>query len=680
MTITGGENPAETEDNSTNKVNVNKVMFAPLTKITTAVGIRNANNGDREKYKVFHNKIMEVKKFLSEMEYKREDNDKMFSSNKNNSTTNPKNDNSISVSISEYDKEEEFLKQSRRQELENYPRSTEKTDIHNSLNISKEADKNSLSSNDRLNSASANNTLTNISKTFNQNIANVNLSLPSKKTSLSQNNTLESSQQKQDVSGSDKIFSDILFTSSILPDGSFDEARYLKVNKKECHKLNVFSTNKNLKDLCETYPHMESLDISNCNMLYEFDCLKKLDNLKEFCARNCQLFTDAGCLANSRELSVLNIAASGIMNIDSVKNFKKLRVLNCSGCKITNVNGLSECGELVELIAWGCMPLGNLDGLEGCFNLRCLDLEGTGAIDLFSLINCKKMELLILDGCDKIKDFSPISALNILKYLAVDGSNIIFERQLENFAGLSELFLLSLKDRKINTLSMFSGLKNLRELGLAGGGFSDLSPIANLTNMAVLDITACSLVKDISCLYKMDKLTKLIANGAGAFAQKNISANTASSSVMDIQNVDVVAHFPKLRALNVSNNPKIRDINALVNCKDMEEIYLNRCTNIEDVSALGGLPKLEIIHLESCPKIKELYFLSDLINIKQLKFNGTVVYTPSFITNWKKCGNLDVFGGNDSDPISKIFINSAKKKVKRQKMLKNIFAIKEDGK
>jgi hypothetical protein len=712
MATAGKKDPSELEDGSVGKADINKVMFAPLTKITTAVSPYNAKGVDGEGDKALYKKITGVEEILSEMEYERKYNDEMFGLDKNNasnvkfntisnsvSVLNPKlnspisntsstfsvnnstaktslnantailnpnkNGNSVSVSIGERNKEGEFPKQSKQPELESYSHSTEKTGIHNSLNTPKEWDKNILpSSNDKPSYVPENS----------------NLSLLTEKTPLQQNNTSESLQQKQNVFNPDKIFSDILFTSSILPEGSFDDTRYLKIDKKEYHKLNVFSTNRNLKELCETYPHMESLDISNCNMLYEFDCLKKLDNLKEFCARNCQLFTNIDCLANSRELSVLNIAASGVTNIDFAKNFKKLRVLNCSACKIINVNGLSGCGELVELIAWGCMPLGNLDGLEECFNLRCLDLEGTGAIDLFPLVNCKKMELLILDGCDKIKDFSAISALNILKYLAVDGNNIIFERQLENFAGLSELFLLSLKDRKINTLSMFSGLKSLREFGLAGGGFSDLGPIANLTNMAILDITACSSVKDVSCLHKMNKLTKLLASGAGAFAQKNISANTAGSSVMDIQDVDVVANFPKLKALNVSNNPKIRDVNALVNCKDMEEIYLNRCTNIEDVSVLGGLPKLEIIHLESCPKIKELYFLSDLANIKQLKFNGTVVYTPSFTTNLKKCTNLDVFGGNDSDPISKTFINSAKKKVKRQKMLKNIFFINEEEK
>jgi sporulation protein YlmC with PRC-barrel domain len=161
--------------------------------------------------------------------------------------------------------------------------------------------------------------------------------------------------------------------------------------------------------------------------------------------------------------------------------------------------------------------------------------------------------------------------------------------------------------------------------------------------------------------------------GSGQFSGKNISGNKGGASVMEVEDISVVCNFKKLKALNISNNSKIRDITALEGCKDMEEIYMNKCTNVEDVTVLGSLQNLNTIQIESCPKIKELYFLSELKNIKELKYNGTVVYSPSFLSNWKRSTNLDGFGGNDADPISKSFVNAAKKRVKRQKMLKGIF-------
>ncbi|MDR0572402.1 MAG: hypothetical protein LBG48_06145, partial [Rickettsiales bacterium] len=151
----------------------------------------------------------------------------------------------------------------------------------------------------------------------------------------------------------------------------------------------------------------------------------------------------------------------------------------------------------------------------------------------------------------------------------------------------------------------------------------------------------------------------------------------AGKSQMEIEDVDVIGNFTKMTVFNSSNNPRIKEINAIKNCKNLEEVYLARCTGLEDVSALGSLTNLINIDLTSCPKIKELYFLSNLPKLLSLMFNGTIVYSPSFLSNWKKSTGMFALVGNDSDMLSKNFLVSAKKKVKLQKVLKNVFTVKK---
>jgi hypothetical protein len=486
-------------------------------------------------------------------------------------------------------------------------------------------------------------------------------------------------QQKTTPTAEDRmIFSDALTSSTILPVDVLDD-RYTKIDKNKCCSLGVFATNSDLKQLCMMRPDMESLSISNCNMIYEFDCIKKLQYLKEFEARNCQLLTSLDCIAEARELRVLNIASSGVTNIDAVANLKNLEVLNCAACKITEIKALKYCPKLIEVVLWGCMSVSDIDSLGFCQNLRCLDLEFTGVSDLFPLVNNRKLEFLDLDVCEKIKDLAPLTALHNLKILTMEGNSIIMERQLENISGLRELKYLNLKDRKINNSSLFEGLTNLEELNLAGSTFSNVSPLAKLINLTVLDLSANSSIKNISSLCTLSKIKKFLIGGGGNIrGLRDGDKFAAGKSQMEIEDVDVIGNFTKMVIFNTSNNPKIKNIDAIKNCKDMEEVYLARCIGLEDVTALGSLMNLNKIDLTSCPKIKELYFLSNLPKLLSLMFNGTIVYSPSFLSNWKKATGMFELGGNDSDMLSKNFLVSARKKVKLQKMLKTAFAVKNN--
>ncbi|MDR2760319.1 MAG: hypothetical protein LBB09_00530, partial [Rickettsiales bacterium] len=211
----------------------------------------------------------------------------------------------------------------------------------------------------------------------------------------------------------EKIFSNALFSASLLPREVFSDDYYTRVNSSKCYKMPLLSTNADLKNVCENRKDLESLIVSDCNLIYDFSCLENMENLLELDLRNCQLFNNEQMkyLTKLRNLRVLNLSASSVTDIGAVKYMENLQVINCSACKLTDISVIVGCKKLVEAVFWGCMTLSDADALERCEKLRCLDLEFTGITDLFPLVNCKKLELLNLDNCDRLKEFSTLSAL-----------------------------------------------------------------------------------------------------------------------------------------------------------------------------------------------------------------------------------------------------------------------------
>jgi Leucine-rich repeat (LRR) protein len=257
-----------------------------------------------------------------------------------------------------------------------------------------------------------------------------------------------------------------------------------------------------------------------------------------------------------------------------------------------------------------------------------------------------------------------------LKFLLADGSNIIMENQLDNFVNLTNLEYLSLKRRKINTASYFSQLTKLRELSLDGCDISNLTPMENLTQMEKLDLTGNSKLKDISPLYKMSNINTLLLGGGKG---DKMIKGTTSIATMNVDNIEVVRNFKKLVTIDLGVNPRLKNINPLEACQDLEEVELQNCVQLEDVSVLGNLKKLKKIILTSNSRIKDISFVRYLPNLEELNFNGTMVSTPGIATILRKYGKIKTLVGNDADMLFQISLLSGKKKSKLQKIIMKYF-------
>lgn len=473
------------------------------------------------------------------------------------------------------------------------------------------------------------------------------------------------------------IYSSVIDFTSSVPIESFDGDGYEKIRADKCVFLDSHITENDLIELYKNKKDIESLDISNCDNLVNFNIISKFENLKELNVNNCDNFDNIECLQGCKNLRVLNIGNTKVRNIDNIGIFPELRIFNCSCNSITNIKNIYKCEKLVELNLWGCVSVGDLNGLENLYNLRSLDVDSTSITDLFPLVNCKNIEFLFMDNCTKLTDLYSLSSLSNLKCLLADGKNMLTDSQLEVFEDLTTLEYLTLNSRRIHNLHYVRKLTKMKELILQGCNVTDLSPIENLTELIKLDVTANSALKDLSPLFKMTKLKKLIAGGGGVAAGKVGNLKGAASSTMAIEDISVVKNFTKLKEINLNSNIRLKDISAMSVCEKMEEVYLQKCTQLEDVSVLGNLKNIEKLNISSCPRIKELYFLRNLPNLLELLYDGTIVHTPGLTTILKKANNMYLLKGNDADILSQAMLGSGKKKAKLMKAFKSYFPSKE---
>ncbi len=342
-----------------------------------------------------------------------------------------------------------------------------------------------------------------------------------------------------------------------------------------------------------------------------------------------------------------------------------------------NTNGVENCEDLVELNLWGCVTLDNISSVENLKKLRLLDIDYTSLTDLLPISSCSRMEFLFMDNCIRLTDIYPLAALKDLKCLLIDGSTMLSVNQMETFGELTNLEYLTLKYRRINTLKYFSKMTKMKELILEGCNISDLSPIEDLVNLTKLDVTGNSALRTLDPIYKMVNLKGLIAGGAGAAGKIGGKEEKGAISTMNLSEINVVKNLTKLDNIDLNSNFKLKSIKPLEVCVDMEEVYLQNCTQLEDVEILGTLKKITKLNLTSCPRIRDLYFIRNLHELLELQYNGTTVDTPS-IASILKAPSLQMLKGNNADLISKSMLVSEKKKSKLQKSLKKYFSIDKD--
>jgi hypothetical protein len=212
--------------------------------------------------------------------------------------------------------------------------------------------------------------------------------------------------------------------------------------------------------------------------------------------------------------------------------------------------------------------------------------------------------------------------------------------------------------KTVKTLLPMAGLKNLWSVDLHQILVDDLSPLADKTNLKILNLT----------FVRSPDVNELVG-------LKNLNTLGLQSSL--VKDISGLANLPKLECLNLSYSRRISDFRPLANIPNLRELDISWCevsdfsflakctqltklnlhkTSLGDLKVISHLRNLRELDI-SWTEVNDLTPLADLINLESLEFWGTKVKTLQALAGLSKLTHL-VIGGTkvkSVKPLSKLF-------------------------
>jgi Leucine-rich repeat (LRR) protein len=244
---------------------------------------------------------------------------------------------------------------------------------------------------------------------------------------------------------------------------------------------------------------------------------------------------------------------------------------------------------------------------ESAQQLACLLLSDPNEIEMLrDAIEQLKEPTILWCKCDLPEEF--IELPNADKIVA-------FQRASEDGS--------SIRHVKISNLSLLANFTELTSLDLSDcNGVTDLSPLANLTKLTELNLAGCDNISDISPLAKLVNLTSL-----------DLRADDLNSPLADIS---PLSSCKKLKYLNLRLRQKVTDLSPLAELSELDTLNLRGISkDITDFLPLTKLRNLKTLQMSSLQNVKDLSQLGQITSLVFLQIGGV-----RNVTNTSSLANL----------------------------------------
>ena len=325
--------------------------------------------------------------------------------------------------------------------------------------------------------------------------------------------------------------------------------------------------------------------------------------------------------------------AEGLHQVSLFVTTRSLPILQAVGIgfpEVKTCQGLEgETDTIVEFSYDGAIPSSDLTDLSiptrHEIQIEAIDVNGNRGSYSFNL-ESDSSESILLDNA-----LSVGWGIELADHEGKSVASILSERS--NLGLLALGFEHSAIRDLVEIVSAVStGRPRLKSLSLFGNLISDLSPMANLTNLISLNLR----YNNISDIFPLLGLTDLTYLNLG---DNNISDISALSGLTDLTYLD----------LNGSN---ISDISALSGLTDLTELHLY-ANNISDISPLSGLTDLTTLWLGD-NTISDISALAGLNHLEKLFLYDNTISDLSVLTGLHRLKVLYVKG----NPLSYTSINT----------------------
>lgn len=248
----------------------------------------------------------------------------------------------------------------------------------------------------------------------------------------------------------------------------------------------------------------------------------------------------------------------------------------------------------------------NLKDFTQFRRLKELSIIGEQIADLSPL---KGMKLTKLDlTCNHITDLTPLSSMDTLEYLNVQGNPV------KSISPLSKLGKLSYINLANTPVKEIAGLKSLKKLATLDISFTKVKNISvgppNITYINLLG-SECT---NLEALKKYKKLTDICLS---SFTQKQADSikNLKITSLTLLYSGDELntMTFPLLKRLELYHIT-LSDLSFLKNSTKLQELYIYGMP-LSDISAAAGLKELRTLEIHQT----DLYNITPLGGLKNLR-------------------------------------------------------------
>merc|ERR1711990_984282 len=153
-----------------------------------------------------------------------------------------------------------------------------------------------------------------------------------------------------------------------------------------------------------------------------------------------------------------------------------------------------------------------------------------------------------------------------------------------------------------------------------GDRLTDVSALAECSELHTLDLSRCSKLRDVSALAGCGSLHTLDLSNCKQLG--DVSALTGCRSLhtlnfsycYKLKDVSAPTGCRSLRTLDLSYGIKLTDVSGLAGCGSLHTLDLSDCYKLRDVSALAGCGSLHTLELRRC------YQLTDVSALAKLSF------------------------------------------------------------
>lgn len=285
--------------------------------------------------------------------------------------------------------------------------------------------------------------------------------------------------------------------------------------------------------------------------------------------------------------------------------------------------------------------------LSNFSNLKFLKLDRFEEIIGFEEIYALPIEGLEIAWCDLLPNHDEKWGFKKLKILLLD---LPKKEKVDHLDFLSNL--LTIETLKLHaTFSAKSpdfsneGLKflqKLKYLQTSGLGYAEVDPLSNLKNLNYVKLSEDNL-SDISGLTSSENLefidlnySKKLDNIIPLSKLKNIKLiDVSSTKITSLKGLENSVDIHGVKAVNTP----IKNLDGLVNAKNIYCINANRCEYLENIEGIKNSLKLKEIILDKCSSLSSLNGIENCKDLRLITLSGSGISNLNSLTNCKKIFN-----------------------------------------